>query len=199
MFDEIYVKQNLPIPKELENLNIDWKNYKFQTKDLENCMEEYFIDENGELFLVEIEREYIEYTEEEKKKKINKFFPFWKDVIEKSRTNKKVDFHGKIRFYTYEELNDELDFSIDFDAYFVYGKLDKIEMVEYKTYPSRKIGLEDWKNEMKRKQNCPIFKIKKFLSKYTGWNWIWRKVSDSLYYISRFFSKCQHFILRTFL
>ena len=58
MYDEIYVKQDLPLPEEIKNL-FDWKNYRFQTKDLENYLGEYIINEYNELVEVITEREYI--------------------------------------------------------------------------------------------------------------------------------------------
>jgi len=86
MYDEIIVKKDLPLPEEISKLDIDWKNYIFQTKSLENCLIVYFIDEDGGLNEIEFEREYIDFTEEEKKlrKKKKQFFPIYKDVIEKS-------------------------------------------------------------------------------------------------------------------
>jgi hypothetical protein len=59
MFDSIRIKKELPLPEELKPLNIDWTEQEFQTKDLENCLLNYWISENGELFDHVVEREYI--------------------------------------------------------------------------------------------------------------------------------------------
>jgi hypothetical protein len=67
MFDEIKFEGNLPLPEELKKLNINWKDYTFQTKDLVNCLSNYWISEEGELFERVVEREYVPYTKEERK------------------------------------------------------------------------------------------------------------------------------------
>lgn len=204
MYDEIIVKKDLPLPEEISKLDIDWKNYVFQTKSLENCLLEYFIDEDGYLNEIQVEREYVDFTEEEKKtrKKKKEFFPIWKDVVEKSRTNKRLDFHGKITFYTYEDLDDKNDFTVDFDAFFVYGKLDKIQLVDFQKYESRKIRNEKWQEKLEifnKKYNCPTRKIKLFLSKYSGWRFFWRKIGTLLYIITKNLNSLQYIINRHFL
>ena len=67
MFDEILVKQDLQIPDEVRDL-YDWKNHRFQTKDLDSTLSLYYINEYRELVEERTEREYIPYTEEERKK-----------------------------------------------------------------------------------------------------------------------------------
>ena len=64
MFDTVSIKQELPLPEEIKN-KFDWWNHPFQTKDLDNCMSEYIINEYSELVEVVTEREYIPYSEEE--------------------------------------------------------------------------------------------------------------------------------------
>lgn len=191
MFDEIIVKKQLPLPIELFDLNLDWQNYKFQTKDLENCLLEYIITEDNELVEVEVDREYIPYTEEELKKLKNKW-SFFKDVVEKSRKNVKLDFHGKIKFYTYDKFDDKFDFSIDFESYFSYGKLDKIVLLEYKKYESK--DNSEWWEKYKQEQKKPWNKIKNFLSKYFGWRWVWSKISKLIYKLSNFLTNLHFFI-----
>jgi hypothetical protein len=199
MFDEILVKKELPLPDSLKTLYYDWPNYKFQTKSLDNYLGEYFIDENGDLYEIVIEREYVEYSVQELKSLNNKFFLPYKNVIEKSRSNKKLDYHGVITFYTYEELDEDNDFSVDFDAYFVYGKLDKIVLKEFKTYKSRKKESKKWEEEFKAKYNHPIYKFKRFLSKYLGWSWFFKKISFLLYKTSSGLNTIQYFINRKLL
>jgi len=193
MFDYFKVKKEIPIPEELKPLNIDWKNIEFQTKDLENCLLEYFIGEDDYLYEIDIEREYIPFTEEEKNNKENKNWNLWKDVVEKSRTNVKVDFHGKIRFYTYETLNENEDFSIDYEAYFIYGRLDKIEIKSFEKFPSRKKDQEAFLKELEKKENTVSKKIKKVLRKF-GWACFWRKVADLNRFTAKQFESVYYFI-----
>lgn len=196
MFDEIKVKQNLQIPDDLKNLDINWKDYKFQTKDLDNCLSEYFISEDGFLYEHIIEREYIPYTEEERKYKDHKPWNIWKDVIEKGSHDKKIeDYHGTIKFYTYETFDNDYDFSLEFTAYFIYGKLDKIVLLEFEKQTSRSITNNSWLEKIKQDQKKPWNIFKKYAS-YVGWKFFWRKVSNFCYKLSKLFSKIQMFIIK---
>jgi magnesium-transporting ATPase (P-type) len=194
MYDEIVVKQNLPIPEVISNLK-DWKNYKFQTKDLDNCLSEYWISEDGELFEHIIEREYIPYTEEERKNKNHKPWDIWKDVIEKGSRDEKINYHGVLTLYTYDELDDDTNFWIEIKAYFIYGKLDKIESVEFKLDKDRKAHNKQWEEEYKRRSKHP-WNVFKHYASYVGWRWFWRKISNLLYKFSKFVSSIQFFINR---
>jgi len=192
MFDSITVKQNLPIPEEIKDFK-DWKNYKFQTKDLENCLLEYWISEEGELFEHVIEREYVPYSEQERKKL--KGWDIWKDVIEKGSKDEKVNHHGTLTFYTYDEIDDDTSFWIEFKAYFIYGKIDKIEFVDFKLDKDRKINNKKWEEEHKKRAKHP-WNVFKHYASYLGWRWFWRKVSNLLYKFSKFISNIQFFINR---
>jgi hypothetical protein len=195
MFDTIIVKRDLPLPEEVKHLNIDWKTYGFQTKDLENCMLEYTIDESGKLFEHIVEREYIEYSEEEKKNKERRPWDLWKEVLIKGERHEEVNHHGTIIFYAYEEFDDAQDFWLDFKAYFVYGKLDKIELLEFKKQKSHKITNQEIDNKRKQEQKQPWNVFKKYAS-YIGWRWFWRNASRWCYDLSRVSSGIQMFIIR---
>jgi hypothetical protein len=195
MFDEIIVKKELPIPDEIKSL-YNWNTYKFQTKCLENCLLDYIINEDGELILIEKKYEYISYTEEERKKLKTKPWNLFKETKLISEEHKKIDFHGKIIFYTYDQLfDDKEDFILDLDAYFVYGKLDKIELVEFKKTPSRSLSLKKWEEELKIKQSKISYKIKSFIGRH-GWNFICRKTNQFLFAIESFIGKIRTFCIR---
>lgn len=192
MFDSITVKQNLSMPEEIKNLK-DWKNYTFQTKDLDKCLLDYWISEEGELFEHVVEREYIPYTEEERKKL--KGWNLWKDVIEKGSRDEKINYHGTLKFYTFDELDEDTDFWVEFKVYFVYGKVDKIEFVEFKLDKDRKINNKKWEEEYKKKNKHP-WNVFKHYASYLGWRWFWRKVSNLLYKLSNAISRLQIFVNR---
>ncbi len=195
MFDNIIIKQDLPLPEELKQLEKNWKEYTFQTKDLDNCLFDYWISEKGELFEHVIEREYVPFTEKEKKSKKNKGWNFWKDVIEKNSYDKQVNYHGTLIFYTYDELDDDTDFWVEFQSYFVYGKLDKIELKEFKLDKDRKIQNKKWEEEHKRRAKHPWNRFKHYAS-YLGWSWFWRHMSKGLYKLSNLVSRAQMFVNR---
>ena len=160
---------------------------------MDNCLSEYIITEDGELVEEIVEREYIYYTEEEKKQKRSKW-DLYKDVIEKNRYTKKVEFHGKIAFYNIFDLSDTEDIWLDFDAYFNYGKLDKIELVKAEKCESRKIRMDEYWEEHKKKTSSLSYKLKKCL----GWFWFWNKMSTLCYKMSSSFNNIQIFINRNF-
>lgn len=195
MFDNVVVKKDIPLPNELKSLEKNWKEYQFQTKDLDNCLLDFWISEEGELFEHVVEREYIPYTEKEKKSKKISPFDMWKDVIEKGSHDKKINHHGTITFYTYDELNEDTDFWIEFQAYFVYGKLDKIELKEFKLEKDRKIHNKKWEEEYKRRSKHPWNRFKHYAS-YLGWSWFWRQVSKWLYKLSTLTNQAQMFVSR---
>lgn len=195
MYDNIICKKELPLTEELKSFPVKWDEIIFQTKDLENCLIDYFISEDGELFEEVVEREYIYYTEEEKKSKDFKSWNLFKDVIEKNKYNKKIDYHGKILFYTTENISDTEDVWVDFEAYFIYGKLDQIKLTKVEKYKSRKISNDKFWEEYNRELNSFKFKLKKNL----GWFWFWKKVSHAANKIANFFHWINMIVIRYFL
>jgi hypothetical protein len=196
MFDNIKVKHDLPLPEEIKNFT-DWKSHSFQTKDLHNTLSNYTIVDNQ---LVEhiVEMEYTYYTDEERKKmsKEMKWVPVVKDSKVVSSKDEPVNFHGAIVFYAYEKFDEAHDFWVDFKAYFSYGKLDKIELIEYK-----KTEVEDrcgWKKKLEAQQRKPWNRIKRFLS-YLGWRWVWNRVARGLSSFSSLLSRVQMWIYRNML
>lgn len=198
MFDEITVEKDLPIPEELKQLNFNWKTHNFQTKDLDNCMLKYVIKEDGRLFEHVIERDYIPWSEEEKKAKKISSWDLWKDVIEKGERWDEINHHGTIVFYTYENFDDTQDFWLEFKAYFVYGKIDKIELSEFKIEKSLKLHNKEIQEKREQEQLRPWNRFKHYAS-YIGWKWFWRKVSKFCYSLHQIFSSVQMFIIRNML
>jgi hypothetical protein len=192
MFSYIKCKKELPLTDELKGLSVKWDETQFQTKDLDNCLETYIISEDGELLEEVIEYEYTYYTEEEKKQKNHKPWNIVKDQkIVKQETNK-VDFHGKITFYETLDLNDQESVWVDFDAYFIYGKLDKLELAKAEKYENRKIKMDEYWKTYESKQNSLSYKLRK----YSGWFWIWNKIEKTCYLLYRFFDSIRYIIIR---
>jgi hypothetical protein len=195
MFSYIKCKKELPLTDELKNLSVKWDETQFQTKDLDNCLETYIISEDGELLEEVIEYDYTYYTEEEKKQKDHKPWNIVKDQKIVKQDIKKVDFHGKITFYETLDLNDKESIWLDFDAYFVYGKLDKLELAKVEKYENRKIRMDEYWKTYESKQNSFLYKLKK----YCGWFWMWKKTEKCCYSMSRFFDVIRYFIIRNIL
>ena len=139
-----------------------------------------------------IEYEYTYYTEEEKKQKDHKPWNIVKDQKIVKQETKKVDFHGKITFYETFNFSDEEDIWVDFDAYFVYGKLDKLELAKVEKYENRKIKMDEYWKTYESKQNSFSYKLRK----YSGWFWSWKKIEKTCYSLSRFFDNIRYFIIK---
>jgi hypothetical protein len=195
MFDNIKCKKELPLNEELKSLQLDWKEVEFQTKDLENCLCEYFLTEDGKLLERIEEKEYIPYSESEKKDKGTRPWDLWKDVIVKNVREEEINHHGAINFYTTLDYTEKEDIWVEFKAYFIYGKLDKIELFEYKKYQSRVISNEKWKEKMSLEEAKFWNRTKKVL-RFVGWKWFWKKTSNLFYNLSKICSDIQYFIIR---
>jgi hypothetical protein len=196
MFDEILVKQELEIPDELKGLH-DWKNHQFQTKDLDNSLSLYIINEYKELVEKRTEREYISYTEEERKKLKLSPWNLWKEVIEGETTYINTNYHGVLNFYTYEHLNDQEDFSLEYNAYFVYGKLDKIELLKFEKSENYLINNEKIRKQMEEEKKKPWNRLKGFLN-LLGWRWFWRRIERSIYKLEKSLGTLRMFLIRHF-
>ena len=195
MFSYIKCKKELPLTDELKGLSVKWNELQYQTKDLDNCLETYIISEDGELLEEVIEYEYTYYTEEEKKQKDHKPWNIVKDQKIVKQETKRVDFHGKITFYETLDLNDQESVWVDFDAYFVYGKLDKLELVKVEKYENRKVKTDEYWKTYESKQNSFSYKLRK----YSGWFWVWKKIEKGCYSMSHFFDTIRYFIIRNIL
>jgi hypothetical protein len=192
MFDNIICKKKLPLNDELKKLDIKWNEAQFQTKDLDNCLVDYIITKNGQL-LVDVKKyEYTYYTKEELKSKDRKPWSFVKDSKLVEHYTKKVDFHGMLSFYNVFEFSNEEDIWVEFNAYFVYGKLDKIELAKTEKQESQKSRMKEWLAEEEALKNSTVYKLKKKL----GWFWFWKRVSSLCYTASRFLSTLQTFAIK---
>ena len=154
MFDSILAHESLIYPLVSQYgfelpMSKDKEYFYFQTKDLDNFLTNFFIDADGSFSWEKRHQEYIEPTEEEKKK--SKFaFGHWKETapiekIEDTRT-------AYIEFYDVFNHEEERIF-ITFLAHVKKGKLvepisiKSIERTDLKKEAEEtKICQEKWKN-----------------------------------------------------
>jgi len=172
MFDTIHIdKKFLPFIKEIQ------KNGYFlnslQTKDFDNLLEDYYVDENGKLFLDKVEYIIIENPDPPQRKKWNP--PFFQE--EKSRERIFIPYTGIVTagafFMDYNNPKDEIFVDIDFK--FIDGLLQskgsvkeiRITLVEDVLENRRKLE----ENRFKR-DNDFIYqistKISRFISRITN-------------------------------
>lgn len=174
MFDTIVCFRELPLSEELKKLDVNWRDADFQTKDLDNSLSLYRIEENGDLILEVVENEYIEYTAEELKTIKPKPWSVFKEVIVKAKYAKPVNYHGKILFYTSVECTEEKDIFVDFEATYTHGKLDSIVLVEQREVTSQAAHNKHWEEFAKEQAKLPWNKFKKTVGPH-GWYWFWKK------------------------
>jgi hypothetical protein len=128
MFDSIICKAPLPLPEdigELKDLKIIWDEEVFQTKDLENLLDSYTIHKDGTLTFEEHDKEWVEYSSEERKKHFTGGYL----KVKRQWTTKKT-YHGEILFYT-DYFCKTKDYWIEFKATFTDSKLSNIELHKF--------------------------------------------------------------------
>jgi hypothetical protein len=198
MFDNIQCKYSLPLTEELQALSPNWSIEAFQTKDLDNSLSSYTITEEGLLLEEVVEREYVPYTDLELKEIKPKPWSVWKDVIVKNRYSKKIEHHGEVTFYNSFIYTDSEDYWIEFTAYFIYGKLDKIVLLKAEKHTSQQFHHKLFEEKMVAARSKPWYKIKKFLMPL-GWRVFWRAMANLCSKASQQLANLQSFIYRKML
>jgi hypothetical protein len=207
LFDTIFIKKKLPLTKELKELNINWEELDFQTKDLENLLDTYEITKSGKLRHL--------WQETVWKDDDSAFLKGYMEVVNEEWRD--VDFHGTINFYTshcdnnsynWNFMGDDpdqmtwrdiesivgYDWWFEFEAYFTKGKLDEIKLIKVTKDPIRERikGNKFWA-EKRAAENKKIHKrIISFLRKFNWYktlirytirfvNWLHSKLTYALY------------------
>jgi len=136
LFDRIIVKYPLPLPLEVVDYLPDIYDKEFQTKDLENLLIDYILEEDGKLYEVRVEREWVDDDDSF----LKGYFKAVKEEILPS------NYYGIVNFYAYERLhqgtNKGMDVSIDYLAKFNDGQLVNLELFNYR--------IEDSSDDIKR-------------------------------------------------
>lgn len=103
------------------------QNQEFQTKSLESLLEHYTITEDGELFVTQSEREWVEDSSSVLGG-YAKVLRTWEERIENC--------HGDIYFYTFRVKDVPKDL-VTFRARFTHGKLESIIVTSERESTSR--------------------------------------------------------------
>lgn len=175
LFDRVIVRHPLPLPLEVVDNLHDIYDIEFQTKDLENYLEDYILDEDGRFFEVKVQSEWVDDDESF----LKGYFKAVKEDIIPSK------FHGVLNFYCYERLhtgeNRGQDVSLDYLAKFNDGGLVDLELLSYEISDAsedivrtkeffKKLEIE--KNKWYNKfflQTKPISFIRKKIIKFFGY------------------------------
>lgn len=176
MFDSIYVEVKLPLPSPVDKLKINWKKEEFQTKDLENLMYRYRINRAGQLVRLD---QKLDWVSDDSR------FGGHMNVV--SERWVKSSHTGTVVFYTTvcsdpeqkekhwmelvseDQINgaDGFDYSLNFAAKFIDGKLINMELIRVDAYPIKEYLLNHnkWAEAIKEKQSKISYKIKSFMKK----------------------------------
>jgi hypothetical protein len=193
MFDTILCKYPLPLSELLQELKETWASVDFQTKDLDCDLALYVINEAGELHEEVVEREYICYTEEELATIKPKPWNPYKEIVVKNKYLKPIAHHGVINFYNSLKYSATQDIWVEFNAYFIYGKLDKIELFKVDFLNSYEVNNQLYQEAAAAKEKLLWNRTKKILS-YIGWRRFWIKIANCCYTVQNWLGKLQQAI-----
>jgi len=167
MFDSIECNYPLPLPLEVIDILPDIYNQEFQTKDLENLLDLYYLNEDGILYWRK--RKY-EWKDDD-----DAFLKGYMDVVEEEVVP--TNFHGVLNFYCYETVEEDLennkakDITIDYLAKFTNGKLENIEVLSYEVRDAT-VRIIDLKNTMKKHEELRKRWYNKYIFYTKGWKFI---------------------------
>jgi hypothetical protein len=126
MFDRVYLENDIP---DLELREREW-----QTKSLENMLLDYRVTRHGELI--------VKRQEFESQKDPDSFLGVVLKVVRE--WEERVEHHGVVETYTYEDLSDGSSRVLTYYLYFAYGRLTSFERDERFLPPRRPVPrLED--------------------------------------------------------
>ncbi len=171
MFDSIECNYPLPLPLEVVDIMPDLYEQEFQTKDLENLLDLYYLNEDGILYWRK--RKY-EWKDDD-----DAFLKGYMDVVEEEVVP--TDFHGVLNFYCYETVEEDIknnkakDVIIDYLAKFTNGKLENIEVLSYEIIDAT-VRIIDLKNTMKKHEE----RRKRWYNKYILYTKAWKFIKNKI-------------------
>ena len=167
MFDSVQCNYPLPLPLEVVNVLPDLFDQEFQTKDFESLLDNYILNEEGELF--HIKKEYKWKTDEDS------LLRGYLDVVKEETVP--YNFHGVVNFYCYTTVNEDStsdkaqDVSLEYLAKFTNGKLENIELFSYEIIDAtvRLLDLKAFLKKQEEKRNL-------WYNKYFFYTKFWKVV-----------------------
>jgi hypothetical protein len=171
MFDSIQCNYPLPLPLEVIDVMPDPYDLEFQTKDLENLLDNYYLNEDG---ILSWHKKKYEWKDDD-----SAFLKGYMDVVEEEIVP--TDFHGVLNFYCYETVEEDIennkakDITIDYLAKFTNGKLENIEILSYDIIDAT-VRIIDLKNTMKKHEERRKRWYNKYIFYTKGWRFIKNKI-----------------------
>lgn len=171
MFDSIECNYPLPLPLEVIDILPDIYNQEFQTKDLENLLDTYIINEDGELLW--IKKEYRWKDDEDA------FLKGYMETVKEEIVPS--NFHGTLNFYFYETVYENefdiiaKDVTVDYLAKFTNGKIENIEVLSYEIIDAT-VRVKDLKNTLQKHEE----RRKRWYNKYIFYTKYWRFIKNKI-------------------
>jgi hypothetical protein len=165
MFDSIQCNYPLPLPLEIVDHLPNIYDLEFQTKDFDNLLDEYILNEDGTLSLI---KKQYQWKDDD-----NAFLKGYMDIVSEEIVSS--SFHGVVNFYCYETVEEDLeknkakDITIDYLAKFTDGKIDFIEVLSYEIIDTTVRTIE-LKNLIKKREE----EAKRWYNKYIFNTKFWR-------------------------
>lgn len=171
MFDSIQCNYPLPLPLEVIDVMPDLYDQEFQTKDLENLLDLYYLNEDG---VLSWHKKKYAWKDDD-----SAFLKGYMDVVEEEIVP--TDFHGVLNFYCYETVEEDIennkakDVTIDYLAKFTNGKLENIEILSYEIIDAT-VRIIDLKNTMKKHEERRNRWYNKYILHTKSWRFIKNKI-----------------------
>ena len=200
MFDTITCKYPLPRPDNpMELKDFNFNNTSFQTKDLENSLDNYEIREDGSLWIRRTESEYLE-GDKKAKSLMGRFghMKLIKEWWEPTKFTGVIEFYNSIGFdCEFDRDSCENDYWVEYISTFVDGQITTVGLLKFQgtNNAERKKRQAEWKEKTRlEKILWDKWYMKYFYCHYdNAVNWIfrkWNRFSQKLppsYRIERFF------------
>jgi hypothetical protein len=192
MFDSIQCNYPLPLPLDVVDIIPDPYNQEFQTKDLENLLDLYYLNEDGVLYWRK--RKY-EWKDDD-----DAYLKGYMEVVEEEVVP--TGFHGVLNFYFYETVHEDessdkaKDVTIDYLAKFTNGKLENIEVLSYEIRDAT-VRIIDLKNTMKKHDERRNRWYNKYFFHTKFWKAIkWKIIIKPIELIRKLIDKLYWFVVR---
>jgi hypothetical protein len=185
MFDSIQCNYPLPLPLEVIDILSDPYDQEFQTKDLENLLDLYYLNEDGTLYWRKQQYEWVDDD--------NVFLKGYMDVVGEEIVP--TNFHGVLNFYCYETVHEDessdkaKDISIDYLAKFTNGKLENIEVLSYEIIDAT-VRIIDLKNTMRKHEKQRNLWYNKYIFNTKCWKFIkWKIIIKPIEWLKKMCDK----------
>jgi hypothetical protein len=176
MFDTIQWGDNLPFSEEMKGLGLAKNNWSFQTKDLDNCMADYVV-QDGILFLKKYKNENWVEGDPNAESFMDRlgFLKRTQPYIEPEKITTTI--------YMYDYRHDVVglwDCSVEFKVIVIDGKVQSTELVRFEKLPNAERKEQERKWHADREYENSRW-YNRFIFHTSLYRWVRRKLSSTLY------------------